>query len=234
MAPARPGCAAAGLGCPCCWESRGWRLAWAASPRTCTRQSPGAPSSSPCAVCRQSTVITKHTTNQYSTDQAAAAKVQHAKLCHGTEQYAAPQSVAKHCKAQQYKALQNIAKHCSALHCAGEQSIAKHSTAKHSAQRTTLQSKTNKALQSKTNLKGKAKHCKALQTPAKHRKALHCKALQSKAPPSTAKQQSEGKQKAQPTQTAGLPPAPVSPHLHDALLGTRPPFSRGKGLCCLV
>ena len=85
----------------------------------------------PCAVCRQYTVITKHTTKPYSTAQAA--KVQHAKLCHGTEQYAAPQSVAKHCKAQQYKALQNIAKHCSALHCAGEQSIAKHSTAKHSA-----------------------------------------------------------------------------------------------------
>ena len=185
---ARPGC---GLECPCCWESRGWRLAWAASLRTCTRQSPGAPScsSSPCAVCRQYAIITKHTTKQYSTKQVA--KVQHAKLCNGTEQYAAPQSVAKHCKAQQYKALQNIAKHCSALHCAGEQSIAKHSTAKHSAQRTTLQSKTNKALQSKTNLKGKALQsianpCKApqstalqstaLQSIATHSTSEHCKA----------------------------------------------------------
>ena len=130
-------------------------------------------------------------------------------------------STAKCCKALQSTTIQSTAKHRKAQHCKAQQCTA-------------LQSKTNKALQSKTNWKGEAKHCRALQTPAKHRKALHCKALQSKAPPSTARQQSEGKQKAQPTQTAGLPPAPVSPHLHDALLGTRPPFSRGKGLCCLV
>ena len=155
-------------------------------------------------------------------------------------QHRTVRSTAKCCKALQSTTIQSTAKYCKALHCTALRWRAKHCKAQHckaqcSTLRTTLQSKTNKALlQSKTNLKGKAKHCKALQTPAKHRKALHCKALQSKVPPSTAKQQSEGKQKAQPTQTAGLPPAPVSPHLHDALLGTRPPFSHGKGLCCLV
>ena len=185
MAPARPGCAAAGLGCPCCWESRGWRLAWAASPRTCTRQSPGAPScsSSPCAVCRQYTVITKHTTKQYSTKQAA--KVQHAKLCHGTEQYAAPQSVAKHCKAQQYKALQNIAKHCTALHCTALRWRAKHCKAQHcnapcSTHNITKQNKQSTAKQNKLE-----RQSKALQSIANSCKAPQSTALQSIAKQST-------------------------------------------------